>query len=94
MWSRPSYSCCVWETVVYFLHVYSTYSNGVCANIVFSYILVCVNMFLPPSYVCAEACVGSTLDFWDGKTAVEWSEDLEDNLSSQILDKTSHLWTT
>lgn len=32
-------------------HVYSTYSNGECADIVSSYILVCVNMFLPLSYV-------------------------------------------
>lgn len=43
-------------------------------------------MFLPLSYVCAEACVGRGFDFRDGKTTVErCGEDLKDHLRFQSL---------
>lgn len=49
---------------------------------------MCKYVILPLSYVCVEASVGSALDFWEGKTTVEWSSDnLEDHLRSLSLTK-------
>lgn len=51
-------------------------------------------MFLPLSYVCAEACVGSTLDFLEGKNRNGMIlRRFGGSFKVPDLGQESHLWT-